>query len=915
MAALSAVFAAAAVFTQCQLKYGAERDNFLHRWYERPLHQNTAYADADDGGFLNPAAWKKTVESFRQAKIDGAAFFASRLDRRSDVFVKSLMPGGETQLLLEMSNAKGPDGYFAVAERALNTPNCFRIGGKCVLTVRKDAERCDAGFVRELKAGLTAKYGDRFILLPHNGVFGKRDFVGGKASPEALARARDHVREILRASDGLMYQWGLEGLVGRRYDRSLFEPAGCKVLREVFDEPEFKGKKHLGVLFNGGHMNCYRWQYNYDANGTATLCDRFETVLKLAPDLVILAEWDEENENTHFRPTVSRGNSYLRMVRHFADRLAGRPPTAMPGDDTSVPNLLVSYRKELVAGEPVEAEVRNIPDGTFGGETFTVRFSWLDGDGKPVKTYPPRSLDADVQSAVRFVTPSGELAANRFLVPSLRIEWKNGFREYSDGLYPLGISALRNPDHVWAVHPLRDLPPDVNGEISIGERDADGVRTVRGRVVSSTPLRSVEVTDNMDSVYMHSSGPEVPEGFERIRIETRGFIGVRRNMLDGTIRFRDAPGARLEPFRDGRRVAEVSGCGWDVRNVCCDNWGAILWADVPSGEMKAGSIDVDLPPHFRGTVKLADLLKRDVVGFNSSDSCGLTVTRYLPTVRIPRPLMTNRVEFAFRWKPLEKSSVLRMHAIDERYRVWRSRPETVYRPSGRTVPLTVIGRDRGDVSRISFDANRIEDLECDLSGRQDSVLRLGSGRMYVGMVGASAALAQGFGIGDSHYGNPLAESKKYYKGGTGDLMPKSGWGCLPLQTVPGFAAFELCMRIKPNGFGRRQGLFGSGNCGLDVYLEKDGTLSAYFARGRSFTAEYGPLHAVAKGPRTEDGGWNDIRIATDRVNAWIEVNGVRGEPVPYSDCFFNQRYALFGVTLGKPNFFAGEISSISVKCR
>ena len=121
------------------------------------------------------------------------------------------------------------------------------------------------------------------------------------------------------------------------------------------------------------------------------------------------------------------------------------------------------------------------------------------------------------------------------------------------------------------------------------------------------------------------------------------------------------------------------------------------------------------------------------------------------------------------------------------------------------------------------------------------------------------------------------------------------------------------MRVKPAGFGEVQGLYGSGNCGLDVVIEKDGSVSATFARGRSFLREKGGINVVVRGPTLKDGEWNDVRVATDRRTAWVEVNGVRGNAVPYSDYFFNQRIGLFGATLGKANFFKGEISFLSVK--
>ena len=101
-----------AVFVQAQLKYGAQRDDFLHRWYERPLHQDSSLVDADNGQdvYLNLPAWRRTVEALRLGKMDGIAFFACQNDWRMTVLERSLLPGGETGILFELSHAKGFEG-------------------------------------------------------------------------------------------------------------------------------------------------------------------------------------------------------------------------------------------------------------------------------------------------------------------------------------------------------------------------------------------------------------------------------------------------------------------------------------------------------------------------------------------------------------------------------------------------------------------------------------------------------------------------------------------------------------------------------------------------------------------------------------------------------------------------------------
>ena len=909
---LATFFASTAIFIQSQLKYGAQRDDFLHRWYERPLHQNTAYADQSDGSFLNLPAFKKTVETMRYGKIDGINFFASRLDQRWELFKKSLLPGCEITVLPTLSGQRNMDGYIKVVERVMSAPNAYRINGKCVFPVRGiTSHYADDSFITNLKRILVEKFGDRILLLPCNCVFTKEEYNNGNPTPETVTAAKERLRNLLRAGDGFMYMMQLKGLVNRRYDKALFERVVAKIISDVYAEEEFKGKKLLGMHFNGGHLNSYRWQFNTDSNGTATLCDRYETAVKMSADIIIHGEWDEENENSQFRPMTSRGYAYMRIVRHFADRLAGREPTPAPGDDVTIPNLMLSYRKTLVAGETIEVEVRNIPDGTFKGQNFRVSFAWKDDSGRTVLSYPAKTLEASVQSAVRFTTPVAEVVSHRVLNPCFRVEWDGGFREYSEGLHQLGLRVVRNIDHMWVVQPLRELSEGTKGELEIGECDSNGVYTVRGKVTSPKKLRTVEVLDDMDSAYVHSDAPDVPAGYEQIRVRMTGF-GKKPEMLTGSIRFRNSPGTILKPSLNKRVPVKVKDGAWFLKNSRCNNFGLDLWANVPSAEMTNGEIDIDIPPYFSGKVRLADLLTRDVVGFNSINHCGLSVMRFLPVAYLPRPLSGNQAEFTFRWKPLEKTSVLRLYVIDDDYRIWRGAAKTIYRPVGRTVPVSVFDRDRDKTVSIELDENRFDDITCDISGRADSVLHLSGGRMLTGMVGSSAELAQGFGRAESYNGYPLQER---YKKSKNEAMPTNGWGTLSLQTIPGFAGFELTMKVKPKGFGVKQGLFGTGNCGLDVTLEPDGTVMALFAGGNAFTRKKTWLSVPVKGPTLKDGEWNTVKIATDRRTAWIEVNGVRGSAVPYSDYFFNQRYALFGCTIDAPNFFKGEIDSLSVKVK
>ena len=904
-----------ALFPQSQLKYGAQRDDFLHRWYERPLHQDTSFADAPGKDFLNVPAWHKTVEALQLGGFDGVSYFASYGNGRDDVLAKSLLPGAETRILFEISGYAGVENSLAAAEKALKQPNYYRIDGRVVLPLRgQKGLECTPEFAAEFRRRLTEKFGDRFLVLPYGVVFAKGSFNGGRPTAESIAAAKGALRALLRASDGFFYQ-GREAVLNRRLDPAALAVA-TSVIRDVFAEDEFRGKKRLGVGIAGGHENTYRWQYTLDSTGTAHLADSLADILPLKPDIVKCMEWDEENENTFFRPTVFNGFTHLRLTRWFKDVANGRRPSVFPGDDTSVPNLVLSYRKSLVAGEPIEVEVRNIPDGTFADETFRVVFAWKDADGRTVRTFAPQTLKADEMSAVWFKVPAAELIANRILLPELAVTSSSGVRTFADGLFPLDLNATRTLDHKWVKQALREQTSGVTGTLEIGESDETGAYAVRGSVASPKRIRSIEVLDDMDSAYVHAPVPAVPADCEQIRIGFSGFGNNKKangGVLNGTIRFDNAPGATLLPYNRGSKVKVPAKDGaWTLKDVPCDNWGGVLWAHVPKAACADGKIVVDLAPHFTGTVKLAGLLKKDVVGFNSVRGCGLTVMRYLPTAALPRPLMEKEARFAFRWKPLEKTSVLRLQVIDEDYHVWRGPVKTVFRPCGRTVTLDVFDRETGKAGAVTVDAARVETVSYGFDGSRGSAFVAGSGRMLSGMVGASAELAQAFGRGESHYGNPLSREigKPYLKN---VVAPASGWGCLSLQAVPGFAGFALEMKVKPDGFGARQGLFSSGNCGLDLYLDEKGAVRATLSRGYSFFAQGGALDATLCGAALRDGEWNTIRLVTDRRTAWLEVNGVRGEPIAYEDYFPNQRYTLFGASHPRGDFFRGQIGFLGIR--
>ena len=68
------------IFVRAQLKYGINRSDYIHHWYDRPLLQDSSLGQRQDiptdpAPWLNPGSWAKTVEMGRLGKQTGFAVF------------------------------------------------------------------------------------------------------------------------------------------------------------------------------------------------------------------------------------------------------------------------------------------------------------------------------------------------------------------------------------------------------------------------------------------------------------------------------------------------------------------------------------------------------------------------------------------------------------------------------------------------------------------------------------------------------------------------------------------------------------------------------------------------------------------------------------------------------------------------
>ena len=919
-------------FVRAQLKYGINRRDFLHHWYDRPLLQDSSLGyvnqDVEKGPWLNEKGWQKTVEMGRLGKQTGFAVFTFTKNRE-EVLPASLKPGAETKILVELATSLPLEDCIYRAKQALDAPNTFRINGKVVLTSYPAIREKNLPFYAKLKQELTARFGDKFLVMPYYmlGLEGRRDTADGY-SADVLRKMRERLERALKVLDGLCYN-GRESSWNRRYDPWLFDTVFVPLVHAVFSKPEFK-EKCLGCWSTPGHENSYRWNYGLDCTGTRMLRDMLASLVKLNPDFMIGCEWDEENENTSFRPMVAHGFTNQRIMRYYHDIANGLKPDMFPGDDASIPNLIVSYRKELMAGEPLEVEVLNIPDGTFDDADITVAFAWKTPDGKVVRSFPPQKLKGGRLAAAWFKEDVSRLIDNPVLVPELMV-WAKGMRaDYSDGLWPVGLRPTRCIEYKWAKHPLRDLPKGTAGTLNIGEPDANGVREICGSVKSDARLRSIAVIDETDTIYMYDGKSVRDADTVRVRIAFQGYwLNEKGRHLFGKIKLNGAPNAKLSMFRTRGNIA-IEGTSFVLTGAMANNWPYYLLVEIPRAEAANAVFEADVKDYFKGKVSVADLERDEVVGLPGKKGTNLVFTRYLSQERIPDPQMVKNADFTFRLKPGLPNSILRLETIDEKYRVWRSKPFVLGKASGRRVKFHVFERDSEKVSEISADASRFLDVRYEFAPSRGSVIPCPGGRNLWGILGGNVPLVTGFGQGETGYGNSAvlalkAKSPNWEKSSPDFVKePDGSWalkfsGCsyvsLPQQIWPVHASFELEMEVNPDDVKRRQMLVFTGPTSASIYVA-DGRVYAHFFLRNKFMRVSGRAASVTvKGPEIAAGKWQKVKLVCDQRTAHVEVDGVRGEAMPVSGDLFYPLYTAVGGGGSDKSFFAGRIKNLKVEVR
>ena len=935
-------------FLTCQAQFYpiSEKDiGYISRWHDVPLLLDNSLPKARDSRRMS---WSEqeleaSTKELLEYGFDGFSFFPTSHNRfgafymvqdgygKGAVFVPIVQPGQK-------------DGTYTADEiwqGVLANPG-LEIGGRKVVFGYKTVAMCgkDPQKLATACAQLRAKYGDRFLFMADMEFLTRLRYsfaANGKLSEKEHEDACEQIRKWLRATDGAYYgevhmlQKNLRD--ERVFFAEFYREVVIKLLRAVLDEPEFKGRKLLGLAALVGHENNCQWGYYCSHDGTKTLRRSFAAARDARPDYINFCEWDEVNENTCICPTFRSGRSTKRILRAMFADMRGEAQSPLPGDDTSVPNLVLSARAVVAYGEALNVEVLAVPDGASGD--IGIQLALLDENGIPIKEFPREVLRADRLADRTYEIASEELAPHRVVRYRLATDYGGKRRVWEEGLPFTELRTCAAWCYRWNKAPLREIVQGCGGSgLSIGAAAADGLVPIDVKVEADEPLAYVGLVENDELVAVRD-----PDGFEDSWRESDSnwvfavtFFSERDMRADGIVFASGLGGGVIPEWRSAKAVSH----GMSVPLDRVSRWNRDLLLKVPkSADISRAEIVVDTPvlPNMR--IPLAAVVRHGAFNRPGGNGMSVTVDRYRFQVKFPaRRLGGKKAAFRTFTLPSAEDSVLHVFGVTASGRIWRGAPMLLGgapQSEKRIMARSAVKEKAVEISVPKCQAPRVT---WDFSGKAGNIMaNVGGNRYQNAILGAPATCAT---FANRYFGHLCSNPFKIPeyvlvkpKDGPSsaprtyplrlseegiDFLRFSEWNymLLPQGVLPRNAGWDVAFKMRPKAIRGIQTPFacrwGNGTPGsFWMSILPNGRMRLdYAGLANVHTRREFPVKAKA-------GEWNDVIVRYRIDTIELEMNGWKSGPV---SCVSPGRHDLLVMVGGyQTEWYEGDIACLSVETR
>ncbi|MEX2579692.1 MAG: laminin G domain-containing protein [Verrucomicrobiales bacterium] len=880
------------VFSRAQMKYGLHR-NYEHVWTDRPLFVNRGHRVASKY-VMPPPSYARMLEEVVEYDIDGLAFFPETTRRMGIYELTDELNVPGVSLLTEFLPMPEIEPKMAALEAALECENAARIEGKILIT-SYSAEALELEEWDEILTALREKHGDVFVFLPAltHTVRLRRGFnAGDPVTREDVEECQAYLRRYLDVCDGIYFNYAAAfKLDDHTFDEAFYRELFIPVFKSVLSEPPYRDK-YLGLSAYHSHHNP-DLAIGLSEDGTRTLRDSFEAAMEAKPDVILCPEWDEVNENTNFRPTTCNSTTTKRILRYYMSRIRDKAATPLPGDDASVPNLIVSTRKIVTLGETLVVELLNVPDDVES-HPYSVELSLEDESGRTVRAFEPVTFDSSAMQEKRYEVPTEAFPSTRALVPVVEVR---GYKDedyrlrVEHGLPHAQIRTSWNWDFKFVKQPLRELLPVSEATLAwSGEGAAspgaagDGLPVTRlaGAVEAEQELALVEVVADGDVVHAVSPTDELlraSDAYEMIRIEYRSTR--TRTGVEGSIALHGADAHWLsnQPVLHKDPATHEPRGGTENYRVPVSPHLRWICLAIPREQLAEARLEVRLGDVAIDT-SASEVLDKQMIAAAGEGGLHVAVFPYRRTLDMPFHLERKTATFdepVWPWLATEQYH-LRLTGTDGR--TYRTRPLMQPGTGARATKALRIwsGTDRRAMD-VRVSEERVPDVRYDFDPSRGAALLTEAGRPFHASIGGfpdttsgrggrhSASMFQGDRNG--YPDNAERTAPEWVESEGGPALRFDGVGTfvhLPREALPRRGSFTLSFGIKPE-VDKNAHLFLARthrSSSLELGIEDGKLRASYFGKGLN-------MQRVETDLDVPVGEWSTIRVSYDLESMTLSV--------------------------------------------
>ncbi|MBR2626022.1 MAG: hypothetical protein IKD23_06465 [Lentisphaeria bacterium] len=754
------------------------------------------------------------------------------LERRPQLSKKYL------QTLADSPNAMKVDGKSIImsygCDRSLS-PDQFN---EYVEKLQKDTGRDDFTIIAEFTENCHRKNCNwNYKELNWPSVYYRKT---GKVSARHLLFFFDLLSEYLKNAGGVdlaVYAGESDfSMSYRTFDELLLPLCGAACAQEGFD-----GKKLLVLQIMYGYSTPHGAQ-TLSADGTLTARKYLELCKKYKVDIPMGFEWDELNEATNWEPTVARPMALRRIYDHY---MWGKP-AVLPGDDSSIPNFIVSHRRQLAIGSMLKLEILNLPDGVNNGK-YSCVLELLDQDRKVRWTSEMWEFQAEKAGEKTFDLESDKFADASLLTPRLTVLYKGKKMVLGEGLPYVVLTAGACVDQTWFATPLRNILP-LEGKITLKEvgKLAPGVTEFEAdvNVKAKEKITVAEAVQNSLSVFAYDGKNEYlqndPERY-LYKINYRYINNPYKQVIRITSAVSNAPsliGFSFNGFAYGSGSSPVelakqfpgSIPEYKLANGVMVNYQlfSVKKTDIGNAVLKFTGKRVDGPTKgadLNWEVPLKDIGSFGIVSHVFEDGLAISVERHYRHSHLPLLLDSNELNFRSKVICDTHDSVIAMRLISENGKVYWSYgtvPQNDRKEKGN-VSIGSYCEKRGAIS-VDIPAKRLPDINYCIDPAKGHSLTCDAGREYYAQMGSFISIVSGFegSLASWHTIPHIHLSRKkdqlntpvpaFVKENDGkwalDFDGKSGnFLALPANALTQRSSFRLSLEIMPRELSREQIIF------------------------------------------------------------------------------------------------------------